>query len=181
MYVDAGTMIEFAALLGAFSAVGAFLYKAFRWMERQKAQDVEIEAIKTLADAGQVVIACGGGGIPVIEQKHALKGASAVIEKDCIAGKLASDLKADQLIILTGVERVYKNFHKENQEGIRNMTVADAKRYIEEGHFGKGDMLPKIEAAVSYLEKVPAGSVLITSIKKTAEAVKGKTGTLITA
>ena len=65
-----------------------------------------------------------------------------MIEKDCIAGKLASDLKADQLIILTGVERVYKNFHKENQEGIRNMTVADAKRYIEEGHFGKGDMLP---------------------------------------
>lgn len=142
---------------------------------------VEIEAIKTLADAGQVVIACGGGGIPVIEQKHALKGASAVIEKDCIAGKLASDLKADQLIILTGVERVYKNFHKENQEGIRNMTVADAERYMEEGQFGEGDMLPKIEAAISYLEKVPDGSVLITSIKKTAEAIRGKNGTLITA
>ena len=142
---------------------------------------VEIDAIKALADAGQVVIACGGGGIPVIEQQHALKGASAVIEKDCIAGKLASDLKADQLIILTGVEQVYKNFNKENQEAIPSMTVADAKKYIEEGHFGEGDMLPKIEAAVSYLEKVPEGSVLITSIKKTAEAVKGKTGTLITA
>ncbi len=85
------------------------------------------------------------------------------------------------MIILTGVEQVYKNFNKENQEGIPAMTVADAKRYIEEGHFGEGDMLPKIEAAVSYLEKVPEGSVLITSIKKTAEAVKGKTGTLITA
>ncbi|MBD5539885.1 MAG: carbamate kinase [Lachnospiraceae bacterium] len=142
---------------------------------------VEIDAIKALADAGQVVIACGGGGIPVIEQQHALKGASAVIEKDCIAGKLASDLKADQLIILTGVEQVYKNFNKENQEAIPSMTVADAKKYIEEGHFGEGDMLPKIEAAVSYLEKVPEGSVLITSIKKTAEAIKGKSGTLITA
>lgn len=142
---------------------------------------VEIEAIKTLADADQVVIACGGGGIPVIEQKHALKGASAVIEKDCIAGKLASDLKSDQLIILTGVEQVYKNFEKENQEGIATMNVAQAKEYIAEGQFGEGSMLPKIEAAIAYLEKVPDGSVLITSIQKTADAVKGKTGTLITA
>ncbi len=142
---------------------------------------VEIEAIKTLADADQVVIACGGGGIPVIEQKHALKGASAVIEKDCIAGKLASDLKSDQLIILTGVEQVYKNFEKENQEAIPAMNVAQAKEYIAEGQFGEGDMLPKIEAAIAYLEKVPTGSVLITSIQKTADAIKGKTGTLITA
>ena len=140
---------------------------------------VEIEAIKALADADQVVIACGGGGIPVIEQKHALKGASAVIEKDCIAGKLAADLKADQLIILTGVEQVYKNFEKEDQEGISSMTVAKAKDYIAEGQFGEGDMLPKIEAAIDYLEKVPEGSVLITSIRKAAKAVKGKTGTVI--
>lgn len=142
---------------------------------------VEIEAIRTLADAGQIVIACGGGGIPVIEQKHALKGASAVIEKDCIAGKLAADLKADQLIILTGVEQVYKNFEKEDQEGISAMTVAEAKAYIAEGQFGEGDMLPKIEAAIDYLQKVPEGSVLITSIGKTARAIKGKTGTVITA
>lgn len=142
---------------------------------------VEIEAIKTLADADQVVIACGGGGIPVIEQQHALKGASAVIEKDCIAGKLASDLKADQLIILTGVEQVYRNFGRENQEGIDTMTVQQAKENIAEGEFGEGDMLPKIEAAIAYLEKVPAGSVLITSIEKTADAIRGKAGTLITA
>lgn len=142
---------------------------------------VEIEAIKTLADADQVVIACGGGGIPVIEQQHALKGASAVIEKDCIAGKLASDLKADQLIILTGVEQVYRNFGKENQEGIDTMTVQQAKENIAGGEFGEGDMLPKIEAAIAYLEKVPAGSVLITSIEKTADAIRGKAGTLITA
>lgn len=142
---------------------------------------VEIEAIKTLADADQVVIACGGGGIPVIEQQHALKGASAVIEKDCIAGKLASDLKADQLIILTGVEQVYRNFGKENQEGIDTMTLQQAKENIAGGEFGEGDMLPKIEAAIAYLEKVPAGSVLITSIEKTADAIRGKAGTLITA
>lgn len=142
---------------------------------------VEIEAIKALADAGQVVIACGGGGIPVIEQKHVLKGASAVIEKDCIAGKLASDLAVDQLIILTSVEQVYKNFGKENQEGIDKMTVAEAKAFIEAGEFGATDMLPKIEAAIAYLAKVPTGSVLITSIGKTADALKGKTGTVITA
>lgn len=142
---------------------------------------VEIDAIKALADADQVVIACGGGGIPVIEQKHALKGASAVIEKDSIAGKLASDLQADELIILTSVEQVYKNYGREHMEPISSMTVAKAKEYIEEGHFGEGNMLPKIEAAIAYLEKVPQGIVRITSLKKANDAVRGKTGTVITA
>lgn len=142
---------------------------------------VEIDSIKALADADQVVIACGGGGIPVIEQQHALKGASAVIEKDCIAGKLAADLNADQLIILTGVEQVYLNFGKENQTPIDQMTVAEAEGYIAEHQFGEGDMLPKIEAAISYLKAVPNGSVLITAIDKTNDAIKGKTGTVITA
>lgn len=142
---------------------------------------VEIETIRTLADAGQVVIACGGGGIPVIEQKHVLKGASAVIEKDCIAGKLASDLNADEFIILTSVEAVYTDFGKETQAPITGMTVSQAKAYIEEGQFGEGDMLPKIEAAITYLENVPGGSVLITSIDKTNAALHGKTGTRITA
>lgn len=141
---------------------------------------VEIDTIRLLSDADQVVIACGGGGIPVIEQKHALKGASAVIEKDIIAGKLATDLKVDELIILTSVDQVYKDFGKESQTGIDKMTVSEAKAYIEADEFGKTDMLPKIEAAISYLEKVPTGSVLITSIAKAAEAVKGKAGTLIT-
>lgn len=142
---------------------------------------VEIDAIKALVDADQVVIACGGGGIPVIEQKHALKGASAVIEKDSIAGKLASDLQADELIILTSVEQVYKNYGKEHMEPISSMTVAKAKDYITEGHFGEGNMLPKIEAAIAYLEKVPTGTVRITSLKKANDAVRGKTGTVITA
>ncbi|MCH5258098.1 MAG: carbamate kinase [Lachnospiraceae bacterium] len=142
---------------------------------------VEIDAIRTLADADQVVIACGGGGIPVIEQNHALKGASAVIEKDSIAGKLAGDLNADELIILTGVPCVYKNFGTDRQEPLNKLTVAEAKELTAQGQFEEGTMLPKIEAAVAYLAKNPAGTVLITSIAAVAEAIKGKSGTVITA
>ena len=142
---------------------------------------VEIDAIRTLADADQVVIACGGGGIPVIEQNHALKGASAVSEKDSIAGKRAGDLNADELIILTGVPAVYRNFGKENQEPIANMTVAQAKELIAQGEFEEGTMLPKIEASIAYLEKNPQGSVLITSLDAVSDAIKGKNGTVITA
>ncbi len=142
---------------------------------------VEIDAIRTLADADQVVIACGGGGIPVIEQKHTLKGASAVIEKDAIAGKLAADLQTDELIILTSVDCVYKNFNTDAKEAISSMTLSEAKNYIAENQFETGTMLPKIEAAITYLEKVPTGKVLITSMKSIKDAVKGKTGTIITA
>ncbi|MBR1860461.1 MAG: carbamate kinase [Lachnospiraceae bacterium] len=142
---------------------------------------VEIDAIRTLADADQIVIACGGGGIPVIEQKHALKGASAVIEKDSIAGKLASDLKSDMLLILTSVDHVYTGFETDSRKPIEKMTVSEAGKYIEAGEFGEGNMLPKIEAAIEYLEKKPDGRVIITSIDKALEAVKGKAGTLIVA
>lgn len=142
---------------------------------------VEIEAIRTLAEAGQIVIACGGGGIPVIEQKHALKGASAVIEKDAIAGKLASSLNADQLIILTSVPGVYRNFETENQEPVTSLTVSEAEKMMEEGQFGEGTMLPKIEAAISYLKGNREGSVLITSLAAVADALKGRAGTVITA
>lgn len=142
---------------------------------------VEIEAIKTLADANQVVIACGGGGIPVIEQQHILKGASAVIEKDSIAGKLASDLAADELLILTNVDYVYLHFGKENQTPIKSMTISEAKKFIEDGQFGETDMLPKILAAISYLETVPSGKAVITSLDKTADVINEKVGTVITA
>lgn len=142
---------------------------------------VEIDAIRALADADQVVIACGGGGIPVIEQNHVLKGASAVIEKDSIAGKLAGDLNADELIILTGVPCVYKNFGMPDQEALNKLTVSEARELTAQGHFEEGTMLPKIEAAIAYLEKNPAGSVLITSISAVSEAIKGKSGTVITA
>lgn len=141
---------------------------------------VEIEAIRTLAEAGQIVIACGGGGIPVIEQKHALRGASAVIEKDMIAGKLAADLYADQLIILTSVPNVYRNFGKEDQTPVSALTVKEAEEMIAKDEFGKGTMLPKIEAAISFLSSNREGSVLITSLETVAEALKGKAGTLIT-
>ena len=140
---------------------------------------VEIEAIRVLADAGQVVIACGGGGIPVIEQNHALKGASAVIEKDSIAGKLAGDLKADQLIILTSVPCVYKSFGTDHPEELRSLTVAEAMDYMKNHQFGEGNMLPKIEAAIAYLNACPQGSVLITSLAHVKDALKGKAGTLI--
>lgn len=142
---------------------------------------VEIDTIRTLADAGQTVIACGGGGIPVIEQQHVLKGASAVIEKDSLAGKLATDLQADLLIILTGVEQVYENFGTRQQTPIASMTIEQANTYKKNDQFGEGDMLPKIEAAISYLEAVPDGRVIITSIAHALKAVKGKTGTVITA
>lgn len=141
---------------------------------------VEIEAIRTLADADQVVIACGGGGIPVIEQKHALKGASAVIEKDAIAGKLAGDLMADELIILTNVDCVYRSFGTNDQTPLPVLTVPEAQAAMAEGEFEEGTMLPKIEAAISYLSRVPQGKVRITSMKCVKDAIKDKAGTLIT-
>ena len=142
---------------------------------------VEIEAIRALAAADQVVIACGGGGIPVIEQQHILKGASAVIEKDAIAGKLAADLGCDELIIFTGVDCVYRDFGTDGQTPVAAMAVAEAKEMISQGQFGAGPRLPKIEAAVSYLEKVRTGKVLITSLGRAKDAVRGKAGTVITA
>ncbi|MDE6516476.1 MAG: carbamate kinase [Acetatifactor sp.] len=141
---------------------------------------VEIETIRTLAMADQVVIACGGGGIPVIEQKHILKGASAVIEKDAIAGRLAAELQSDELIILTGVAQVYENYGTENQKPISAMTVAQAQELMAQGQFEPGTMLPKIEAAISYLGANPQGRALITSMDALKDALKGKNGTIIT-
>ena len=142
---------------------------------------VEIEAIRALVAADQEVIACGGSGIPVIEQKASLKGASAVIEKDAIAGLLAAQLRSDELVILTGVEHVFLHYGTPEQTPIERMDVQQARAYIEEGQFEPLTMLPKIEAAIAYLEKVPEGRVVITSIHGVADAIKGKTGTIITA
>ena len=142
---------------------------------------VEIDAIRALVNADQIVIACGGGGIPVIEQQHILKGASAVIEKDAVAAKLAADLACDELIILTDVEYVYRDFGTDRQTPVTSMTTAGAKEAIAQNQFAEGTMLPKIEAAISYLEKVPTGRVLITCQSKVKDAVKGRTGTAITA
>lgn len=142
---------------------------------------VEIDTIRTLAEADQIVIACGGGGIPVIEQNHVLKGASAVIEKDAVAGRLAASLQVDELIILTGVPCVYRNFGQPKQQAISSLTVAQAKELCAEGQFEEGTMLPKIEAAIAYLTENPGGKVLITSLGDVKDALKGKSGTVITA
>ena len=140
---------------------------------------VEIEAIKALVNADQVVIACGGGGIPVLEQDHRLKGASAVIEKDLAAGKLAEELDADELIILTSVEKVCINLGKENEEELGEITVEEAKQYMEEGHFGVYNMLPKFRASVEFIEQREGREAIITSYEKLMEGLKGKTGTII--
>lgn len=142
-------------------------------------QIVELDAVNALMDADQVVIAAGGGGIPVLEQGTVLKGASAVIEKDLIAGLLADGVEADMLIILTGEESVYKNYGTDKQESIREMTCAEARRYIAEGEFGEGTMLPKIETAISYIGDYATRGVLITKLGSIEAAMVGQTGTII--
>ena len=114
---------------------------------------VEIDAIRALLDAGQIVIACGGGGIPVLEQGTELKGASAVIEKDYTSGRLAEQLDADELLILTSVEKVSVNFHKQDEEQLGEISVAQAKEYMAEGQFEANTMLPKIQASVEFVEQ----------------------------
>lgn len=140
---------------------------------------VEIDAIKTLIDAGQVVIACGGGGIPVMQFDHRLKGASAVIEKDLAAGKLAEEIDADELIILTSVEKVTIHRDSPEESEIGCISVAEAKQYMAEGHFGKHNMLPKFRASVEFIEKREGRVALITSLEKLKDGLKGKTGTII--
>ena len=140
---------------------------------------VEIDSIRTLYDAGQVVIACGGGGIPVIKQDDALRGASAVIEKDNIAGKLASELNVDQLLILTGVPCVYSGFMTENKKALAHLSVAEANELMNKGEFGEGTMKPKIEAAIAFLSSRPKADVMITSIDALDDALAGHAGTII--
>lgn len=140
---------------------------------------VEIEAIRALVEADQIVIACGGGGIPVLVQDNHLKGASAVIEKDLAAGKLAEEINADELIILTSVEKVCINLGKADETKLGEITVEQAKQYMEEGHFGIYNMLPKFRASVEFIEKREGRSALITSFDKLKEGIKGKTGTVI--
>lgn len=140
---------------------------------------VELDAVNALMDADQVVIAAGGGGIPVLQQGSTLKGASAVIEKDLIAGLLADGVNADQLIILTGVDCVYKDYGKEKQEPIHMMNCRQAQEYIDNGEFGEGTMRPKIETALSFIGESGNRSVLITKLGSIEAAMAGQTGTVI--
>ncbi|WP_343210369.1 carbamate kinase [Anaerolentibacter hominis] len=140
----------------------------------------EIDAIKALTDAGQVVIAAGGGGIPVLEQGSRLKGASAVIEKDLTGGKLAEDLDADVLLFLTGVERVSLNFGSAAQEPLERMTAAQAEEYKAQNQFMPGAMLPKIEAGIRFVKEHPDRKAIVAHLDQALEALKGRTGTVIT-
>lgn len=141
---------------------------------------VELETIKTLVDAGSVVIACGGGGIPVVKTEgHHLKGAAAVIDKDFASCVLAQQLDADTLIILTAVEKVAIHFGKPDVQWLADLTPAKAQEYIEAGEFAPGSMLPKVQAAVMFAESKAGRTSLITLLEKAKDGVAGKTGTQI--
>lgn len=141
------------------------------------AEIIEIDAIRSLVDSGQLVIACGGGGIPVTRNGNHLKGASAVIDKDFASELLAENLDADFLIILTAVEKAAINFGKPDQKWLGDITVSEAEKYIEEGHFAPGSMLPKVQAAVRFASSKKGRTALITLLEKASEGINGKTGT----
>ncbi|WP_436880437.1 carbamate kinase [Staphylococcus haemolyticus] len=140
---------------------------------------VELDSIETLIKHGTLVIAAGGGGIPVVKEESNYKGVDAVIDKDKTSALLAAHLKSDQLIILTAVDYVYINYGKDNQEALGEVTVDEMNQHIADGQFAKGSMLPKVEAALQFIEKNPEGSVLITSLEDLGDALDGKIGTLI--
>ncbi|MCD8362690.1 MAG: carbamate kinase [Lachnospiraceae bacterium] len=140
---------------------------------------VEIGTIRTMVDSGDLVIACGGGGIPVVRQGNHLKGASAVIDKDFASCLLAKELDADFLIILTAVEKVAIRYGKPDEEWLDELSVPEAQRYIAEGHFAPGSMLPKVQAAVDFASSKEGRQALITLLEKAKEGILGETGTRI--
>jgi carbamate kinase len=140
---------------------------------------VEFDVVKDLMDAGYIVIAAGGGGVPVIEKNDSYYGVPAVIDKDRSSAKIAADFKADMLVILTAVEKIAINFNKPDQKSIDEMNVEQAKEYIKQGHFAPGSMLPKVQACIEYLEAYPKGKALITSLEQAAAGLRGETGTII--
>ena len=141
---------------------------------------VELDTIRSLVETNHVVIACGGGGIPVFPTEgHHLKGAAAVIDKDFAAAKLAEQLDADLLVILTAVEKVAVNFGKPDQQWLDELTPETAERYIAEGQFAPGSMLPKVQAALAFAQSGPGRSSLITLLERASDGIAGKTGTIV--
>ncbi|MGF6434625.1 carbamate kinase [Kosakonia sp. 1610] len=140
---------------------------------------IEKETVKALMAADQVVITCGGGGIPVVREGQHLRGVSAVIDKDWASATLADTIDADMLIILTAVEKVALHFGKANQQLLDTLSVRDAERFITEGHFAAGSMLPKVEAALAFARSRPGRQALITGLRQAKAGIEGKTGTLI--
>lgn len=140
---------------------------------------IEIDAIRALLDADQIVVSCGGGGIPVLEQGPNLRGASAVIEKDKVSGLLAREINADVLMIVTSVDHVSLNYATPEEQPITHMSVADAEMYIGQGHFEAASMLPKIQAAVDFIQAGSGRKGIITSMEKAVDSIHGKAGTVI--
>ena len=142
---------------------------------------VELKVVEQLVDAGDIVITVGGGGIPVVETENGLKGVAAVIDKDRASALLARDVKADRLIILTAVDRVCINFNKPDQKELAEMSLEEADKYIGEKQFAPGSMLPKVESCMEFVKNsAHGGTALITSLSRAADALEGKTGTIIT-
>ena len=142
---------------------------------------IERPIIEELVAAGHIVITVGGGGIPVLQKADGLHGVDAVIDKDKSCAKLAADVKADKLVILTAVEQVCINFNKPNQQALSKLNIAEAEKYIAEGHFAKGSMLPKVEACLQFVRNHKAGQAVITSLANAGNALKGGNSTVITA
>lgn len=140
---------------------------------------IEKDAIKLLLDHGNVVIASGGGGIPVIKEGKELKGVAAVIDKDFSSAKLAELIQADAFIILTAIKRVSINFRKPNELEFSQLTVKEAQQYVDEEQFGKGSMEPKIVAAINFMNANPKGTAIIASLEDASLAIKGQAGTKI--
>ena len=140
---------------------------------------IEKNTVQALVNAGTVVITVGGGGIPVVRKDGKLYGTPAVIDKDFASAKLAELLDADMLIILTAVEKVAINFRKENEQWLSDLTPELARRYMDEGQFAPGSMLPKVQAAVSFAESKPGRTALITLLEKAKDGIAGKTGTAV--
>jgi len=141
---------------------------------------VELETIRHMALDGVIVIAAGGGGIPVVETPDGMEGVAAVIDKDRAASLLARELHADRLVILTTVDRVCIRYGKPDQTALAEMTLEDCERYIGQGEFAPGSMLPKVEACMDFVRNSDCGATaLITSLSRAADALEGKTGTLI--
>ncbi|MDO4322602.1 MAG: carbamate kinase [Lachnospiraceae bacterium] len=141
---------------------------------------VELDVIRRLMEDGEVVIACGGGGIPVVRSDQgSYEGVEAIIDKDFASARLAEEIHADYLIILTAVEKVAVNFGKPNQRWLNSMDIEEAEAYIREGQFAPGSMLPKVQAAIQFASSAKGRNALITLLEKAKEGIAGSTGTII--
>ena len=141
---------------------------------------IEINTINRLIAAGEVVITCGGGGVPVVKEGNSLNGVAAVIDKDFASSLLAQNINADLLIILTAVEKVAINFNTPDVQWLDRLTTSQAKEYIAQGHFAKGSMLPKVQAALDFTSSKSGRTTLITLLEKAKDGINGQTGTIIT-